>query len=92
MTTTGRRRTAWPEEETIPLKHHELSQPLADAVRSAYELRRKDRDQDIPWTGPEGGGAETIGGATTAWWCTTYPKHQTQETLAEELALGNPTD
>ena len=60
-TTTRHRRHAWPEDETSPLELHELVQPLADAILSAYELNRKDRDRDIPWTGPEGGGAETIG-------------------------------
>ena len=41
----------WPDNDE-PMEFEKLTAPLVRAVRFAYDLKRKNRDKDIPWRGP----------------------------------------
>lgn len=47
----------WPKDGE-PASFEDLTRPLVRAVRFAYDLKRKNRDKDIPWSGPEIGARE----------------------------------
>lgn len=41
----------WPTDKTETVYYSELIDPVVDAFRFAYDLKRKNRDKDIPYTG-----------------------------------------
>jgi len=45
-------RMTFPQDGS-PAHFDELTEPLIEAVRFAYSLRRKNRGKDIPWNGPD---------------------------------------
>lgn len=50
----------WPADDE-PASFEDITRPLARAVRFAYNLKRKNRDKDIPWTGLDvGPGVEHV--------------------------------
>jgi hypothetical protein len=42
----------WPDNDE-PIDFEALSRPLVRAVHFAYSMRRKNKDKDIPWNGPD---------------------------------------
>lgn len=46
-------RPEFPKDPAACLDFESLAEPVVEAVRAAYELERRNRDADIPWTGPE---------------------------------------
>jgi hypothetical protein len=49
----------WPPNKK-PARFAELVQPTIRAIKFAYELKRKNKDQDIPWTGLPKGRPELV--------------------------------
>lgn len=47
----------WPDKDE-PMDFEKLTKPLVKAIRFAYDLKRKNRDKDIPWKGPDIGARE----------------------------------
>ena len=47
----------WPADGK-PSDLEDLVQPICAAIKFAYRLRRQNHHQDIPWWGPDIGGAE----------------------------------
>jgi hypothetical protein len=43
--------TEWPADGS-PASFDDLTTPICEAIQFAYDLQRRNRDQDIPWTGP----------------------------------------
>ena len=48
----------WPKDRREPVDFDDLARPVVDAIKSAYDLKRKNRGRDIPWTGPPVGKSE----------------------------------
>ena len=40
----------WPEGNK-PARFTDIADPICEAIRAAYELKRKNRSRSIPWTG-----------------------------------------
>lgn len=44
---------AWPADPTEVVSFDKLVTPIADAVRFCFDMERKNRDEDVPYTGME---------------------------------------
>ena len=51
MTKTKTEAAEWPKDPTETVWFDDLAQPVVKAIRFAYNLRRRNRDKDIPWRG-----------------------------------------
>ncbi len=47
----------WPEKDKVAY-FEDLTKPIVKAIKFAYSIRRKNKDKDVPWTGPGVGASE----------------------------------